>query len=134
MNIIQILMWVAIYITLITIAFNFLRYGIKLNLPSSLVLSTSVSFLICGICIDESMGGFFVENIWSIIVLAALTTIILMTVKATDKTRESAIETNNQKSGQLFFISEKLIGAIELVRLPRTWSFSKVDFKDNREK
>ena len=103
MIIIQILMWIAIYITLITITFNFLRYGIKLNLPSSITLSMSVSFLLSMITISESLRDGFVENIWAIIVLAVLVTIIMTAAMATDKIRESAIEANNQKKWTVIF-------------------------------
>ena len=60
-------------------------------------------FLLSTIAVSESFNDWFVENIWSIIVLAVLVTIIMTTAKAINKTCDSAIETNNQKKRTVIF-------------------------------
>ena len=91
------LTWIAIYIILVTISFNFLRYSIELNLLNSLILSTSVSFLISRIPISRGMGLFFVEHINAIIVVSILVTIILVTARPVNKSCDSTSDTNNQR-------------------------------------
>jgi len=100
---IRLLTQIAIFITLATIFFKFLRYIVKLNLLSSITLSVSMSFLLSAITICEFLKDGFVENIWTIIVLAVLVTIIMTTAMVTDKIRESAIEANNQKKWTVIF-------------------------------
>ena len=93
---IVLLTWIAIYITLATVLFNFLRYFTKLKLPSSLILSVSISLLIPRIHISESMGSWFVEYVWFFIVLGILVAAIAAAINSNNKTCDSANETNNQ--------------------------------------
>lgn len=100
---IRLLTQIAIFITLTTVFYNFLRYIVKLNLPSSTALSVSLSFLSPMIFISESLSGFFVEYMWSIIVLSVLLTIVVTVTGQIDKTRNSTIGTNNRKKWSVVF-------------------------------
>jgi len=87
----QLLTWIAMYITLITILFNVLRYCIKINLLTSAILSISVSFLMTRIHVNEFVGdwgGWLANYTWAIILLAGLVTIIFVTARPTKKTCE----------------------------------------------
>jgi len=93
----ELLIWIATYATRATILFNFLRYAIRLNLPSTLILSVSVSFLMLRIRVNGAMGDFLTEFFWSLAVLAILITIISVSLSPTDKASNSTGDTNNQR-------------------------------------
>jgi hypothetical protein len=94
---IKLLTWISIYVVLATILFNLFRYGIKLNLPSSLILSTSISFLMSRIHISESMRCFLTEYIYDIIILAAIVTFIVVTARSGEDTHGSMNNLNHQQ-------------------------------------
>jgi uncharacterized membrane protein len=94
---IKLLTWISIYVVLATILLNMLRYGIRLNLPNSLVLSASVSFLLFRISISKSFGYFFSEYIYFFIVLGVITAVIVVTAMSGKDTHGSMNNINNQQ-------------------------------------
>lgn len=88
METIKLLTWISIYVGLMTILFNVLRFGIKLNLPSSIILSASLSFLIPRICIIESVAAWFQEYIMAIIILISFIVIIAITARLSGKSNK----------------------------------------------
>ena len=84
MNTITLLTWIAVYLTQATIVFNLLRSGMKFNLPSSLILSASISFLTLKISLNELPGCFFVDNIFAFIILGVLVVVIAAAPRPTD--------------------------------------------------
>ncbi len=93
----KLLMWIAAYIAVATILFNILQYGIRLNLLSSLILSTSMSFLLLGGFASQASIAFFIDNVWSIIVLSILITIVFSLARLAKKICCSTVDTINQQ-------------------------------------
>ena len=93
----KLLMWIAAYIAVATILFNILQYGIRFNLLSSLILSTSVSFLLIRGFASQALIAFFIDNIWSIIVLSTLVTIVFSSARPAKKICCSTVDTINQQ-------------------------------------
>ena len=107
MEIVKLLTYASIYIALATILFNLLRFGAKLNLPSSLVLSASVSFLMSMICINEALMVWFSEYIVAIIILAVFMTIIFVMAKSPKKTNSTDSTRNKRKTWIVTFRTRK---------------------------
>lgn len=105
MSIIKVFMWIAVYFILATILFNLFRYGIKFNLPSSLILSASISFLMSRIHISESMGDFLTDYIYAIIILAGIVTFILVIGRDTHDSKDNI--NNQQKTWTMVFHIKK---------------------------
>ena len=102
---IKLLVWFAVYITLATILFNFFRYAVKLNLPSSFILSASVSFLMTRIRISESFGGWLADYSYAIIVLGAIIAIIVATARSGKTVCDSTGRTNSQRKKRTVIFS-----------------------------
>ncbi|MHB9068808.1 MAG: hypothetical protein ACYC54_00400 [Sedimentisphaerales bacterium] len=102
---IKLITWISIYVVFATILFNFFRYAIKLNLPSSLILSASVSFLMTRIRISESVASWFSEYIFTFIVLGVIVAVIVATARADKHVPNSACDTNNHRKKRTFIIS-----------------------------
>lgn len=102
---IKLITWISIYVVFTTILFNFFRYAIKINLPSSLILSASVSFLLTMIRISESFGDFFSEYIYFFIVLGVIIAVIVVTARSAKQMPNSRCDTNNHCKKRTFIIS-----------------------------
>ena len=85
METIELLTWVSIYAVQATILFNVLRLGMKLNLPSSIILSANLSFLMSRFCITESVAAWVQEYIMAVIILISLIAIIAVTARLSEK-------------------------------------------------
>jgi len=96
METVTLLTYISIYIVLVTILFNLLRFAVKLNLPSSLVLSTNISFLMSRICINEAFMAWGSEYLVAIIILEALIAIFVVIARP-DKKCNSTDNTKNQR-------------------------------------
>lgn len=102
---IKLITWISSYVVLATILFNMFRYGIRLNLPGSLILSASVSFLLIRIGISKSFGEFFSEYIYFFIVLGVIVTVIVVAACSAKQIPNSACDTNNHCKKRTFNIS-----------------------------
>lgn len=96
---VKLLVYIATYITMVVILFNILRYCIKINLLTSLILSVTVSFLVTTIHANEFMrdfGEWFIDYTWTIIVLSCLVTVAVMS-KPDNKACNSADDINKRQ-------------------------------------
>ena len=73
---------IAFYAILATALFNIFRYQIKTNLPSSFALSFSFAFLLVRFLLMPACQVWFTENIWSVIVLCVLITVVALAVNS----------------------------------------------------
>jgi uncharacterized membrane protein len=102
---IKLITWISIYVVLATILFNMFRYGIRLNLPGSLILSASVSFLLTRIRISESVASWFSEYNYAFIVLGVIVALIVATARSAKQMPNSTCDTNNHCKKRTFIIS-----------------------------
>lgn len=75
---IELLTWVAIYVTFATIFFNLFKNILKVNLTSTIILSISVSFLMTRIQANQLVRSWLAEYVWAIIILVFSTTLEYM--------------------------------------------------------
>ncbi|HML73144.1 MAG TPA: hypothetical protein PKB02_01485 [Anaerohalosphaeraceae bacterium] len=107
MESIKLITWISSYVVLATILFNMFRYGIRLNLPSSLILSASVSFLLIRIGISKSFGEFFSEYIHAFIVSGVIVAVIVVTAFKYKQVPNSACKINTHHKRRSFNISDR---------------------------
>ena len=97
---VQLLMWIAAYITMITILFNLFRYDIKINFPNSFILGASIPVLIARIHTDGSMtaiDGWLAEYFWAVILLCGLVGIIVILGRDAKEGLDSIDTENHQR-------------------------------------
>lgn len=78
METINIVTWIMAYTALATILFNASRSVMRLNLPSSIILTASLSFLAFRIPASKSFYAWVSEYIWALIIFAILINIIVV--------------------------------------------------------